>query len=60
MVKIMTHPATGKAIIKTLTGLAKVGAFATAAILAQKTFSAAGSEFIAEAMQSYRQVKDIA
>lgn len=60
MVKILTNPITGQAVIRTLTGLAKLGIFAATAILAQRSFNAAGSEFISETLQHYRQIKQIA
>lgn len=60
MTKVLTNPITGQAAWKTITGLAKLGAFAAVSIMASKTFHSAGNEFLAEMVQSYRQVKDIA
>lgn len=60
MTKILVSPITRQAVVKTITGLAKLGTIAAATIMASKVFKAAGDEFLAEVIQNYRQIKNIA
>lgn len=60
MTKVIMSPVTRKAVYRTLTGFAKLGAFAAVTIMASKTFKAAGDEFVAETIQHYRAIKNIA
>lgn len=56
---VILNPVTRNVAFKTVTGIAKLGAFAALSILAGKTFSAAGNEFIAEVYQGYKQIKNL-
>lgn len=60
MTKILVSPITRQAVVKTVTGLAKLGAFAAVTIMASKTFHEAGNQFLSEVIQNYRQIKNIA
>lgn len=59
MTEVIFNPITRQAVVRTVTGLAKLGIFAAVSIMAGKTFNEAGNQFLVGIISSYRQVKDI-
>lgn len=60
MMKALMNPVAGKAILRTLVSVGKLGAIAAVSLLAQQTFRASGDMVLENAIADFRKVKFMA